>query len=65
MSGLSMGCLVCILFMMFRGGQGGSVMNVGRAKVKDQQDGGRKGHLLPMWPAPMKRRPSCRRLWNS
>ena len=42
MSGLSMGCLVCILFMMFRGGQGGSVMNVGRAKVKDQQDGGRK-----------------------
>ena len=27
MSGLSMGCLVCILFMMFRGGQGGSVMN--------------------------------------
>ena len=42
MSGLSMGCLVCILFMMFRGGQGGNVMNVGRAKVKDQQDGGRK-----------------------
>ena len=42
MSGLSMGCLVCILFMMFRGGQGGSVINVGRAKVKDQQDGGRK-----------------------
>ena len=42
MSGLSMGCLVCILFMMFRGGQGGSVMNVDRAKVKDQQDGGRK-----------------------
>ena len=42
MSGLSMGCLVCILFMMSRGGQGGSVMNVGRAKVKDQQDGGRK-----------------------
>ena len=42
MSGLFMGCLVCILFMMFRGGQGGSVMNVGRAKVKDQQDGGRK-----------------------
>ena len=42
MSGLSMGCLVCILFMMFRGGQGGSVMNVGRAKVKDQQDGGCK-----------------------
>ena len=42
MSGLSMSCLVCILFMMFRGGQGGSVMNVGRAKVKDQQDGGRK-----------------------
>ena len=42
MSGLSMGCLVCILFMMFWGGQGGSVMNVGRAKVKDQQDGGRK-----------------------
>ena len=42
MSGLSMGCLVCILFMMFRGGQGGRVMNVGRAKVKDQQDGGRK-----------------------
>ena len=42
MSGLSMGCLFCILFMMFRGGQGGSVMNVGRAKVKDQQDGGRK-----------------------
>ena len=42
MSGLSMGCLVCILFMMFRGGQGGSVVNVGRAKVKDQQDGGRK-----------------------
>ena len=42
MSGLSMGCLVCILFMMFRGGQGGSVMNVGLAKVKDQQDGGRK-----------------------
>ena len=42
MSGLSMGCLVCILFMMFRGGQGGSVMNVGRAKVKDQQDGGRE-----------------------
>ena len=42
MSGLSMGCLVCILYMMFRGGQGGSVMNVGRAKVKDQQDGGRK-----------------------
>ena len=42
MSGLSMGCLVCILFMMFRGGQGGSVMNVRRAKVKDQQDGGRK-----------------------
>ena len=42
MSGLSMGCLVCILFMMFRGGQGGSVTNVGRAKVKDQQDGGRK-----------------------
>ena len=42
MSGLSMGCLVCILFMMFRGGQGGSAMNVGRAKVKDQQDGGRK-----------------------
>ncbi len=42
MSGLYMGCLVCILFMMFRGGQGGSVMNVGRAKVKDQQDGGRK-----------------------
>ena len=40
--GLSMGCLVCILFMMFRGGQGGNVMNVGRAKVKDQQDGGRK-----------------------
>ena len=27
MSGLCMGCLVCILFMMFRGGQGGSVMN--------------------------------------
>ena len=42
MSGLSMGCLVCILFMMFRGGQGGNVMNVGRAKVKDQQDGVRK-----------------------
>ena len=42
MSGLSMGCLVCILFMMFRGGQGGNMMNVGRAKVKDQQDGGRK-----------------------
>ena len=42
MSGLSMGCLVCILFMMFRGGQGGSVMNVGRAKVKDQQEGQRK-----------------------
>ena len=34
---------VAMLFMsMYRGGAGGGIMNVGRAKVKDQQEGQRK-----------------------
>ena len=42
MSGMMMLSVVALFFFMFRGGQGGGVMNVGKAKVKDQQDGGRK-----------------------
>ena len=61
MSGLSMGCLVCILFMMFRGGQGGNVMNVGRSRISRTAAA---RPPLPMWPVPMKRRPNCRKSWN-
>ena len=28
--------MMFVIFTMYRGGQGGGVMNVGRAKVKDQ-----------------------------
>lgn len=34
--------MMFFLFTMYRGGQGGGVMNVGRAKVKDQQESQRK-----------------------
>ena len=36
------GGMVFVFFNMYRGGQGGGVMNVGRAKVKDQQESKRK-----------------------
>ena len=34
--------MMFVIFTMYRGGQGGGVMNVGRAKVKDQQESQRK-----------------------
>ena len=40
--GLLLGSMVFVFINMYRGGQGGGVMNVGRAKVKDQQDAQRK-----------------------
>ena len=34
--------MMFVIFTMYRGGQGGGVMNVGRARVKDQQESQRK-----------------------
>ena len=36
------GSMIFIFFTMFKGSQGGNIMNVGRAKVKDQTDDKRK-----------------------
>ena len=63
-----------MLFMsMYRGGAGGGIMNVGRAKVKDQQENQRKATFADVaclsalrvpakrcWPVPVPVRPVCR-----
>ena len=36
------GSMIFIFYVMFKGNQGGNIMNVGRAKVKDQNDDKRK-----------------------
>ncbi len=39
---MMVGSMVFVFFTMYRGGQGGGVMNVGKARVKDQNDDKRK-----------------------
>ena len=39
---MMVGGMIFIFYTMYRGGQGGGVMNVGKAKVKDQSDDKRK-----------------------
>ena len=49
-----LGCTGFLLFSMMRGGgAGGGIMNVGKAKVKDERE-------RPCWPVPVPVRPACR-----